>query len=289
MRRSLLFLPGNNPNMVMNGGIFGADVIILDLEDAVSPDEKDGARILVRQSLKELDYGKCEICIRINAIDENGFWKKDLEEMIPLKPALIMPPKVSGAEYIHQISSYIKEVEEKSQIPAGTVKLLPLIETCIGLEHAYEIACSDERVEGLFLGAEDLTADMRSIRTKEGLEILYARERMVAAARAAGVEVYDTPYTDAHDDEGLVEDAKLAKYLGFSGKASIAPRHVKGINEVFSPSAAEIQYAKEVLEAIERAKEQGKGAIALYGKMIDAPIVERANQVIAAEKELGEV
>lgn len=275
--------------MVMNGGVFGADVIILDLEDAVSPDEKDAARILVRQALQNLNYGKCDICIRINAVDDNGFWKRDLEEMVPLQPALIMPTKVSGEKYIQSVSEYIAELEKKHNIPEGTIKLLPLIETCIGLENSYKIASCDKRIVGIFLGAEDLTADMHSIRTKEGTEILYARSRMVTAARAAGVEVYDTPYTDAHDDSGLIEDAKLAKKLGFSGKASISPRHVKDINAIFSPTKKEIQYAKEVLAAIERAKKQGKGAIALYGKMIDAPIVARAEQVLEAARELGEI
>ena len=139
----------------------------------------------------------------------------------------------------------------------------------------------------LFLGAEDLTADLRCKRTKEGREIEYARTRLVTAARAAGVDVYDTPFTDVNDDEGIRVDAALAKALGFTGKASISPRHVEAINQVFSPTEKEIDYAYEVMDAIRRAKAQGKGAVALYGKMIDAPIVARAEQTIAMAREMG--
>ena len=149
------------------------------------------------------------------------------------------------------------------------------------------IASASDRVAALFLGAEDLTADLRCQRTKAGREIEYARTRLVTAARAAGVDVYDTPFTDVNDDEGIEVDAALAKALGFTGKASISPRHVEAINRVFSPTQKEIDYAYEVMEAIRVAKEQGKGAIALYGKMIDAPIVARAEQTIAAAKEMG--
>ncbi len=164
---------------------------------------------------------------------------------------------------------------------------MPLIETAMGVENAFAIASSCKRVCALFLGAEDLTADLQCKRTKEGREIEYARQRLVVAARAAGVDVYDTPFTDVNDDEGIVTDARLAKALGFTGKASISPRHVDVINEVFSPTLAEIEYAYEVVEAIHVAKEMGKGAVSLRGKMIDAPIVARAERTIAMAKALG--
>jgi len=164
---------------------------------------------------------------------------------------------------------------------------MPLIETAAGVECAYEIAKCTPRVKALFLGAEDLTADLRCKRTREGREIEYARTRLVVAARAAGVDVYDTPFTDVNDDVGIAEDAELAKSLGFTGKASISPRHVDVINNVFSPSLDEIEYAYEVIDAIKRAKAEGKGAISLRGKMIDAPIVARAERTIAMACALG--
>jgi len=280
MLRSLLFLPGNNPNMLVNGDILGADATILDLEDAVAPDEKDAARILVRNSLTYLNYSSIQTVIRINSLDPNGFWKLDLSELIPLKPDFILPPKVNSADDIKELSEFITQLEQKSGIEVGSTGFIPLIETALGVENAYTIASSSPRVKAIFLGAEDLTADLGCARTTEGDEIFYARSRIVTAARAAGIQAIDTPFTDINDEEGIFADAALAKSLGFSGKASISPRHVKAINNVFSPTAAEIDYAHEVLDAIERAKAQGKGAISLYGKMIDKPIVIRAEKVL---------
>ena len=280
MRRSMLFLPGNTPNIIVNGDALGADNIILDLEDAVSPAEKDAARILVRSAIQSLGFRGVEITVRINSID-TPYWKDDLDEMVPLRPALIMPTKVGSAADVMAVDDYIASVEKKCGLPDRSVKLIPLIETAAGLENAYGIASASPRVAAIFLGAEDLTADLRCPRTKEGTEIFYARSRMVSAGRAAGVDVYDTPFTDVNDDEGALSDARFARSMGFSGKASISPRHVRAINEAFSPTQAEIDYAAEVLEAIRQAKEQGRGAISLRGKMIDAPIVLRARQTIA--------
>ncbi|MBR5230887.1 MAG: CoA ester lyase [Clostridia bacterium] len=286
MIRSMLFLPGNTPNIIVNGEILGADAVILDLEDAVAPAEKDSARILVRNALKYMGFGACRVTVRINAIDTE-FWQKDLDAIIPVKPDLIMPPKVSCAKDVQTVDAYITALEEKLGLEKNTVGLIPLIETALGIENAYAIASASPRVRAIFLGGEDLTADLHCKRTKEGNEINYARCRMVVAARAAGVEVYDTPFTDVNDDEGIYTDAQYAKSLGFTGKSAISPRHVKAINEVFSPSAKDIAYAYEVMEAIRIAKEQGKGAVALRGKMIDAPIVARAQQTIAMAEALG--
>ena len=286
MRRSMLFLPGNTPNMLINGNCLGSDAVIFDLEDAVSPAEKDAARILVRNTMKYMDFSGCEIIVRINSID-TPYWKKDVDEMLPQKPQLLLLPKTGSAADVKEADAYISEVEDKLGLPRNTVGLMPLIETAMGVENAFAIATASSRVQALFLGAEDLTADLRCKRTKEGREIEYARTRLVVAARAAGVDVYDTPFTDVNDDEGIWTDAELAKALGFTGKASISPRHVEVINAVFSPTQKDIDYAYEVMDAIRLAKEQGKGAIALHGKMIDAPIVTRAEQTIAAAKALG--
>ena len=285
MRRSLLFLPSNNPNMLQNGGQLDADGLIFDLEDAVSPDEKDAARELLKNALASLKFGRCTLTVRINGLD-TPYWEEDLEAILPLRPDSIMPPKVSGAPYIQKLDEKLTALERAYGIPEGHTKLIALLETAVGVENAYAIATASPRVEALFLGAEDLTADLRCQRTKEGAEIAYARGRVVMAARAAGVEAYDTPFTDVRDIEGLEQDAAYAKSLGFSGKACISPAHVAGVNRAFSPSAQEIQYAKDVFGAIEEAKRQGKGAISLRGKMIDAPIVQRARLVLEAAQEI---
>ena len=285
MIRSLLFLPGNNPNMLINGNYLGADAVIFDLEDAVSPLEKDAARILVRNTLKFMQHDKAKTVVRINSVDTD-FWKLDLNEIIPQKPDYILLPKASTPTDIIAVDAYISSIEENLNIKNPT-KLIALIETTLGVENAFLIATACKRVSALFLGAEDLTADLQCKRTKEGMEIDYSRKRLVVAARAAGVDVFDTPFTDVNDDEGIFDDARLARSLGFSGKASISPRHVSAINNVFSPTQSEIDYAKDVLLAIQDAKAQGKGAIALNGKMIDAPIVARAERTIESAKALG--
>ncbi len=286
MRRSMLFLPGNTPNMLINGSYLGSDAIIFDLEDAVSPAEKDAARILVRNTLRYMDMRGCEVIVRINSID-TPYWKADIDAILPQKPNMILLPKTGCAQDILTADSYITELENKLGLEPLTVGLMPLIETAMGVENAFSIASASSRVRALFLGAEDLTADLQCKRTKEGREIEYARTRLVVAARAAGVDVYDTPFTDVNDDEGIRRDAELAKALGFTGKASISPRHVEVINDVFCPTEKEIDYAYEVLDAIALAKEQGRGAISLHGKMIDAPIVARAERTIAMARELG--
>ncbi len=286
MRRSLLFLPGNNPNMLINGNCLGADAVIFDLEDAVAPSEKDAARILVRNTMRYMDFRGCEMIVRINSVD-TPYWKRDMDAVVPQKPGMLLLPKTGCAADILEADAYLTKLEEKLGFAPNTVGLMALIETAMGVENAFAIATASKRVQALFLGAEDLTADLQCKRTKEGREIEYARTRLVVAARAAGIAVYDTPFTDVNDDEGIWADARYAKGLGFSGKASISPRHVEVINSIFSPTMQEIEYAYEVMDAIELAKKQGKGAIALHGKMIDAPIVARAQQIIAAAEALG--
>ena len=286
MRRSMLFLPGNNPNMLINGNCLGADAVIFDLEDAVSPAEKDAARILVRNTMRYMDFRGCETVVRINSVD-TPYWQADIDAVLPQKPNLILLPKVGTPQDALAVDAYMTALEQRLGMGQGAVGLMPLIETALGVENAFAIASCCTRVQALFLGAEDLTADLQCKRTKEGREIEYARTRLVVAARAAGVEVYDTPFTDVNDDAGILTDAAVAKNLGFTGKAAISPRHVEVINQVFSPTQKDIAYAYEVMDAIAAAKAQGKGAIALHGKMIDAPIVTRAQRTIAMAEALG--
>jgi len=286
MRRSMLFLPGNNPNMLINGNYLGADAVIFDLEDAVAPAEKDAARLLVRNTMRYMPFDRCEMIVRINSAD-TPYWMKDLDAILPCKPDLILLPKTGTPADVATVDAYMAQVEEKLGFAKNTIGLMLLIETALGVENAYAVASASDRVKAIFLGAEDLTADLQCKRTKEGREIEYARTRLVVAARAAGVDVYDTPFTDVNDDEGIVKDAQLARDLGFTGKASISPRHIQAINSVFSPTPKEVDYAYEVMDAIALAKEQGKGAIALHGKMIDAPIVARAQRTLDIAKLLG--
>lgn len=285
MLRSLLFIPGNNPAMLQNADIHGADGIILDLEDAVAIDQKDAARLLVRNAILTLNYATPSLIIRVNPL-ETDFCRKDLETAVPLTPAFIMPTKVGSAEEVERLGAMIAEIEEAHGLPAGSTSLMPLLETAKGIENAYAIACAP-RVRALLLGAEDYTADLHAIRSKESGEIAYARGRVLNAARAAGIEAIDTPFTDVNDPDGLRADAAHARALGFTGKASISPRHVEDINAAFSPSEAEVRYAQEVLLTIEEGRRLGKGAVSLRGKMIDKPIVDRAKQTLETARLLG--
>ena len=283
MIRSLAFLPGNTPNMLVNGDTMGADALILDLEDAVSPTQKDAARILVRNYLRQNRRRRTFLIVRINATD-TPYWEEDIAAVVPAAPDAVMPTKVSGAEMVRRVCERVERAERNSGMEPGSVRLIPLLETALGIENAFAIASASPRVAGLALGAEDLTADLECRRTKEGKEILYARSRIVCAARAAGVAVYDTPFTDVDDFEGLRRDADFARGLGFSGKLVISPRHLDTVNAAFSPTDAEIAYAREVLRLIREAEQQGKGVVSLRGKMIDAPIVARARQVCEAAR-----
>lgn len=286
MIRSLLFIPGNNPAMLQNADIHGADALILDLEDAVAIKEKDSARRLVRRAIRELGFGGAPLIIRVNPAG-SPYLEEDLAAIVPLSPGYLMPTKVSGADDMRALSARMAAIEVESGLEAGSVGLIPLIETALGVENAFQIAGSGPRIKGLFLGAEDLTSDLGAARSKGGQEIFYARSRMVMAAKACGIPVYDTPFTDVNDDEGLEADAAFAKSLGFDGKAAISPRHVAAINQVFSPKLEEIAYAREVMAAIREGEAAGLGAVSLRGKMIDKPIVDRARRLLEAAEQLG--
>lgn len=284
MKRSMLFTPANNAGNVMNAGALASDRIILDLEDSVSPLEKDAARMLAYYALKYMDYEK-EVVVRINAIT-TPFWKDDISAVVPGLPQFLMVPKINCADDIRIIDEYVCEVEAKHGIEVGTVKLIALIETALGVENAFEIATSHARVSALFLGAADLSSDVHSVRTPKGEEIAYARSRVVYAARAAGIDAYDTPWPFIHDMEGAEADAMTAKQFGFTGKVAIYPAHAELFNRIFSPSQQEIEYAFGVIEALAEGEQQGKGVLTYNGEMIDAPSLLRAQQIVDMVNEM---
>jgi citrate lyase subunit beta/citryl-CoA lyase len=277
--RSLLFVPGNNPAMVQNAGVFGSDIVILDLEDAVAPPEKDAARLLVAEALRAVDYGATGIVVRINTLDTGGL--DDIAAVVPFAPAALLVPKVQSAAGVNEVAEKIAACEASGK---AEIKIIALIETPRGLAEAYNIANSQRRLIALAFGAEDYTAAVGAKRTREGIEILAARSAIINAAAAAGVVALDTPYTDVNDEAGLVTDVSLARQLGFKGKLAIHPRQVDVIHAGFNPSLVEIRWAERVLAVIRQAKEEGSGVVALDGKMIDAPIVLRAQQVLNLAK-----
>ncbi len=269
--------------MLSTADFLGSDCILIDLEDAVAPGEKDAARILVRNAVKALRYSKT-VGVRINSA-ATEHWKEDLAEILPLNIDFVVLPKTECADDILKVDKFITDCSSLHGCEKD-IWIMALLETALGIENAFAIAKASPRVKALFLGAEDLTSDLCAKRTAEGKEILYARSRIVCAARAAGIEVFDTPFTDINAETDLEKDTLFARQLGFSGKAAIHPSQIETINRIFSPSEEEIAYANEVLSAYEEAVKKGLGAVALYGKMIDAPILERAKKILAQAREI---
>jgi citrate lyase subunit beta / citryl-CoA lyase len=256
LRRTRLYLPGNNPDLMLNAGLFGADCVILDLEDSVAPAEKDVARVLVRNTLLCVDFSGTERIVRINPLSTE-YGRADLEMIVPAGPETILVPKCDEAADIEAVDAIITQIEKKHKIKEKTL-IMPLLETAKGALHAYEIAKASDRVVALCFGAEDFTADIGVERTKEGTESFVARSLIVLGAKAAGMQAIDTVFSDVDDEEGLVASTKEAMALGFEGKGVIHPRQIEPIHRVFSPTPERIEYAQKVVAAIEEASPRSR-------------------------------
>lgn len=245
MRRTMLYLPGNNPNMLTRGHLFGSDGLVLDLEDAVAMVEKDTARILVSHYLKQGEFGNCYVSVRINGVDTE-FWKDDLAAIVPMKRLDgIRVPKVEDAGTVKMIDEELSRLEEKNGLPVGKLTLHCLLETAHGIWNAYDIAKASPRIEAIIPGGEDLRADLKTTRSNDSIELEWARRMLVFAARAAGVEPLDTVFSRITDDEGLRKETEFIKQLGFSGKSIIHPNQIGIIHDVFTPTDKEIAQAQK--------------------------------------------
>jgi len=282
-RFSRLYLPGNNPGMFLNAGLHSPDGIILDLEDSVAPDKKDEARVLVRNALRSVNFCGAERMIRINQ-GERGI--ADLDYLIPHNVHLVLIPKCENAETVNKVDETIRNIK-KREGQHETVFLMPIIESAAGVERAYEIATATPDVIALAIGLEDYTADLGVQRTREGNESLYARSRIVVAAKAAGIQPIDSVFSDVGDMEGLLNNVRSSKAMGFEGMGCIHPRQIAVIREGFSPSAEEIDKARKIVLAYRDALARGLGVVALGSKMIDPPVVARAEKTISLAVKLG--
>ena len=283
-RRSMLFMPGNNPGMLVSADILGADSIIYDLEDAVSLEEKDSARTLVRNALSFLKFTHSEITVRINPID-SPYWEKDLEAIIPVLPDGIVIPKAS-VDAVHSVEQKINEIK-KAQNITKNFSFLMLVESARGIMDVNSIAKASSLIQGLLLGGEDYSVDMGIQRTRLSKELEYARFSLTTAAHAYGLDSLDTPFTDVEDFEGLRLDTAFSKSIGFSGRLVINPRQVEEIHKIFSPSSAEIERAEAILQAAEEAKQKGLGVFSFKGKMVDLPVIKRAQALYDSAKNWG--
>jgi len=283
LRRSRLYLPGNQPKLFVNAGLHGPDALILDLEDAVAPAEKDSARIVVRNALRQVDMLGAERMVRINQ-GQRGL--DDLEWIVPHNVHVVLIPKVEEAHQVSSVDERIRAIQRERGLE-GEVFLMPIIESALGAWNAYPIAAASPRVIALAVGLEDYTADIGVPRTLEGRESFWARSQIVNGAVAAGVMPIDTVFSDVADEEGLRTSVAEAKALGFVGKGCIHPRQITPVHEAFAPGAAELDKAKKIVLAFEQAEEKGLGVVSLGSKMIDAPVVKRAHTVIDLALEVG--
>lgn len=275
-RFSRLYLPGNSPGLMINAGLHSSDGIILDLEDSVAPERKDEARLLVRNALRQIDFCGAERMVRINQGDTG---LKDIKSILPQNVNLILIPKCETAEQIKNTDAEIKQISRGLKI-RKPVFLMPIIESALGAENAYAIASSSENVVALAIGLEDYTSDLGVPRTSDGKESFYARTRLVVAAKAAGIQPIDSVFSDVADMEGLKQNVLNSKALGFEGMGCIHPRQVAVINDGFAPDEAEIEKSKKIVLAFEEARSLGLGVVSLGSKMIDPPVVARAQKCI---------
>lgn len=278
LRRTMMFVPGNNPGMMADAFIYGPDSIMLDLEDSVTMAEKDAARLLVHNALKTIDYGNTEMVVRINPLN-TPYGKKDVEAVVKAGVHVIRMPKTETAEEVVELEREIERVETEIGC-LGRTKIMAAIESTLGIINAYAIATASKRMMGIALGAEDYCANLKAQRTKEGYELQYARQTIVVAARAAGIDALDTVYSNLNDMETFRNEVEYIKALGFDGKSIINPRQIEVVNEVFAPKEKEIEKARTIIAAIREAEAKGSGVISVNGKMVDRPVVIRAERTI---------
>lgn len=279
LRRTMMYVPGNNPAMLVDAGVYGADSLMFDLEDSVAISEKDSARLLVYQMVKNMDYGGVEIVVRINSLD-SVYGKLDIEAMVRAGVDVIRLPKTETRKDVEDVEKIIVEVEKEIGREVGSTRMMAAIEGPLGIINAYDIAVASDRLIGIAIGAEDYVTSMKTNRSKSGVELVSARGQLIIAARAAGIAALDTVFSDVEDEEGFRAEVELIKQLGFDGKSVINPRQIDIVNEIFKPTEAEVRHAKQVMMAIMDANEKGLGVISLNGKMVDKPIVERAERVL---------
>ena len=273
-----MFVPGNNPGMMADAHIYGPDSIMLDLEDSVTMAEKATARLLVHNALKSIDYGNTEMVVRINPLN-TPYGKKDIEAVVKAGVHVIRMPKTETAEEVIEVEREIEKVEREIGC-LGRTRIMAAIESTLGIVNAYAIATASPRMMGIALGAEDYSANLKTQRTPGGDELRLARETIVVAARAAGIDALDTVYSNLNDMETFRKEVEFIKTLGFDGKSIINPRQLEVVNDVFAPKEKEIEKSRTILAAIKEAEKKGSGVIAVNGKMVDRPVVLRAQRTI---------
>lgn len=283
LRRSMLFVPGSNAAMISNTFIYKPDAIMFDLEDAVALKEKDSARILVAHALQHPLYQEIETVVRVNPLDSE-FGLADLNAVVRAGVDVVRMPKTETAQDVIDMDREITEIEKVCGREVGSTKILAAIESPLGITQANQIATASKRLIGIALGAEDYVRNLKTERSPEGIELLFARCSILQAARAAGIQAFDTVYSNANNEEGFLAEAALIKQLGFDGKSLINPRQIELLHNLFAPTQKDVDQARRIIDAAEEAERNGLGVVSLNGKMIDAPIIDRAKLVLERAK-----
>lgn len=283
LRRTMMFVPGNNPAMVKDAGIYGADSIMFDLEDAVSMAEKNAARDLVYEALQTQDYGDAELVVRING-DDTPYYHNDIKAMVKAGIDVIRLPKTETADMIKTLEKDVLAAEKEFGRKEGATHLMAAIESAKGVLNAPAIAAASDRMIGIALSAEDYTTDMKTHRYPDGAELQFARNMVLHAARAAGIAAFDTVFTNMDDTEGFYRETNYIHQLGFDGKSLVNPRQIAMVNKVYEPTEKEVENAKNVINAIKEARMKGSGVISMNGQMVDRPVVLRAQRVMMLAK-----
>ncbi len=282
-RFSRLYLPGNSPKMMINAGIHKPNGIILDLEDSVAPEKKHEARFLVRNALRQVNFYGAERMVRIN---QGKLGIEDLSFIVPHNVNLILIPKCENKEDIKQVDTEVAKIKKQKNI-SYPIYYMPILESALGIENSYEIAKASKNIVAMAIGLEDFTADIGTKRTKEATESVYARTRLVNACKAAGIQAIDSVFSDVADAEGLKNNVAASKTLGFEGMGCIHPRQIEIIHNGYAPAEDEIEKAKKIIIAFNEAEAKGLGVVSLGTKMIDPPVVKRAQKTIRLAKTLN--
>lgn len=285
--RSNLYVGGTSPGKMLDARFYHEDCIVYDLEDSVSPGEKDAARFLVYNAVRYHRPPDKYVIIRVNGL-YSPYLDEDLEAAVRARPDAIRLPKVECAEEVRRVDGKITAIESAAGIPVGQTGLWCNIESVLGSVNAPEIAGASPRVAALALGAEDYTADLGAVRSKAGWEIFSARMRVVEACRLAGISAQDAVFSDLEDMDGLREDLIMTRGLGFDGKTCVHPRQIDAVNAAFTPTQKEIRYARRVLDALKHGAEEHTGVVLLDGSMVDKPMERRARAVLARAKAAGQ-
>ena len=283
LRRSRLYLPGSEPKYFINAALHEPDAIILDLEDSVHAAEKDAARLLVRNALRAVNFLHAERMVRINQLP---LGLEDLDEVIPESPDVVLIPKVENPEQVIAANTRIAGIKADYGI-TRPIWLMPILESALGIENAFSIAKASDQIVALTIGLEDYTADLGVVKTLTGAESLYARQRVVNAAHAAGVPAIDSVFGDVGDMEGLRAWGFNSRALGFEGMGCVHPAQIPVVHEAFAPGAAEVERAQKIVAAYHDAQQKGLGVVSLGSKMIDPPVVQRALKLVTRARAMG--